>query len=86
MTVTKSPITGESAKETVKTIACGNAGWTGVSVVTNSCVTFLHTRLRVQRASGIPHALSGEWFVHDPGGLRRGKAEVCVELFGCLKN
>jgi hypothetical protein len=25
-TVTTSPITGESAKETVKTIACGNAG------------------------------------------------------------
>jgi hypothetical protein len=26
MTVTKKPITGESAKEAVKTIACGNAG------------------------------------------------------------
>jgi hypothetical protein len=26
MTVTKSPIAEESAKETVKTIACGNAG------------------------------------------------------------
>jgi hypothetical protein len=26
MTVTTSPITGESTKETVKTIACGNAG------------------------------------------------------------
>jgi hypothetical protein len=25
-TVTKSPITGESPKEAVKTIACGNAG------------------------------------------------------------
>jgi len=23
----ESPITGESTKETVKTIACGNAGW-----------------------------------------------------------
>jgi hypothetical protein len=26
MTVTKEPITGESTKETVNTIACGNAG------------------------------------------------------------
>jgi hypothetical protein len=26
MTVAKSPVTGESTKETVKTIACGNAG------------------------------------------------------------
>src|SRR5882757_8408109 len=30
----KSPVTGESAKETVKTIACGNAGRSGVLVVT----------------------------------------------------
>jgi hypothetical protein len=29
----KSPVTGESAKETVKTIACGNAGCSGVLVV-----------------------------------------------------
>jgi hypothetical protein len=28
-TVTTSPITGEITKETVKTIACGNAGYSG---------------------------------------------------------
>src|ERR1700720_3642194 len=32
----KSPVTGESTKETVKTIACGNAGCSGATVVTNA--------------------------------------------------
>src|SRR3954465_6175211 len=35
-TVTTSPITGEITKETVKTVACGNAGYSGLPVVTNS--------------------------------------------------
>jgi hypothetical protein len=52
------PVTGESTKETVKTIACGNAGRSGATVVTNSCAFYtLRTRLRVQRAPGIPRAL-----------------------------
>src|ERR1700730_7622125 len=52
--------TGESTKETVKTIACGNAGCSGGPVVaTLVCFLPLHTRLRVQRAPGIPHALLG---------------------------
>jgi hypothetical protein len=39
----KSPITGESSKETVKTIARGMPGVSGVTVVTNSRV-FFYTR------------------------------------------
>jgi hypothetical protein len=54
----KSPVTGESAKETVKTIAQGRPGQSGEPVVTNSYACFiLHARLRVQRAPGFPCAL-----------------------------
>src|SRR5436853_5659971 len=53
-----SPITGEITKETVKTIARGMPGCSGEPVVTTSCAFyFLHARLRVQRAPGIPCAL-----------------------------
>ena len=42
----------------VKTIACGNAGCSGATVVTTLvCFLPLHTGLRVQRAPGIPRAL-----------------------------
>src|SRR5437762_14054890 len=58
-TVTRKPITGEITKETVKTIARGMPGCSGEPVVTTSCAFyFLHARLRVQRAPGIPCALS----------------------------
>ena len=40
----KSPITGESAKETVKTIAQGRPDESGVPVVTNSCAFYQCTR------------------------------------------
>src|SRR5438874_8672865 len=57
-TVTRKPITGEITKETVKTIARGMPGCSGEPVVTTSCAFyFLHARLRVQRAPGIPCAL-----------------------------
>ena len=59
----ESPVTKESAKETVNTVACGNAGCPGATVVTNACAHYTsRTRLRVQRAPGIPHALS--WADH----------------------
>src|SRR5204862_8130165 len=58
-TVTRKPITGEITKETVKTIARGMPGCSGEPVVTTSCAFyFLHARLRVHRAPGIPCALS----------------------------
>src|SRR5215212_8259859 len=57
-TVTTSPITGEITKETVKTIARGMPGVSGVTVVTMLvCFFHLHMRLRAHRASGIPCAL-----------------------------
>src|ERR1700720_1364080 len=37
----KSPVTGESTKETVKTIACGNAGCSGATVVTTRVLSTL---------------------------------------------
>jgi hypothetical protein len=43
-----------------KTIACGNAGCSGGPVVTTLvCFIYLHARLRVHWAPGIPHALFG---------------------------
>jgi hypothetical protein len=54
----ESPVTGESAKETVKTIAQGRPGETGEPVVTTLvCFFNSHARLRVQRAPGFPCAL-----------------------------
>ena len=54
----KSPVTGESVKETVKTIAQGRPGVTGEPVVTTLvCLFHLHARLRVHRAPGFPCAL-----------------------------
>jgi hypothetical protein len=50
-------VTGESMKETVKTIAQGMPADCGVPVVADACAFLLHRRLRVQRASGIPCAL-----------------------------
>jgi len=54
----KKPVTGESTKKPVKTIARGMPDCTGVTVVTNSCAFYsLHARLRTRSASGIPCAL-----------------------------
>jgi hypothetical protein len=45
--VTKSPVTEESPKETVKTIARGMPGEPGVTVVTTLvCFLFSHARLQ----------------------------------------
>ncbi len=44
MTVTNKPVTGESTKETVKTIARGMPDVSGVTVVTNACVYYHYTR------------------------------------------
>src|SRR5689334_4211403 len=55
-----------------KTIARGMPGNSGVTVVTNSCVCFFHTRLRVHWASGIPCALcylGREWFLQNLGRI-----------------
>src|SRR5882724_7817125 len=43
-TVARKPITGEITKETVKTIARGMPGYSGVTVVTNACAFYQYTR------------------------------------------
>jgi hypothetical protein len=54
----KSPVTGESTKETVKTIAQGRPDCFGEPVVTMLVCFFIsHARLRVHRAPGFPCAL-----------------------------
>src|SRR5260221_4431500 len=51
-------VTGESTKETVKTIAQGRPGQPGKPVVTTLVwFYFFHARLRVHWASGFPCAL-----------------------------
>jgi hypothetical protein len=53
----QSPVTGESTKETVKTIVQGMPAEPGEPVVTTRVLFTLHTRLRVHRTPGIPCAL-----------------------------
>src|SRR5258706_1249545 len=76
----ESPVTGESAKETVKTIACGNAGRFRCTRC-YSCAFYhykVHTRPRVQRAPGIPHALFGRKIFAELGRIvSRGREAVC---------
>jgi hypothetical protein len=80
MTATNKPIAGESTKEAVKTIACGNAGLLRWTCGADARVLYLisHARLRVHWAPGIPHALVflGGSFLQNPDASRRGIAEV----------
>src|ERR1700730_642654 len=56
MTVTRKP---DHTKKTFKTIACGNAGCFGVSVVTNARAFYITRAAAGALAPGIPHALFG---------------------------
>jgi hypothetical protein len=74
----KARLSGETTKETVKTIARGMPDVFGVTVVTYSvCFFHLHPRLRARRAPGIPCALIflGRTMLQNPGVLtpREGK-------------
>src|SRR5258706_2282146 len=51
----ESPISGESTKETVNTIACGNAGCSGATVVT-TLVCYQHTAHEAAGATGTRHS------------------------------
>ena len=91
----KSPVTGESAKETVKTIAQGMPGDSGEPVVTTVCFLPLHTgRGRIGRPAfpasllGSPASLSGSHCVPlvqgrtdrtNPDELRRGNVGACFD-------
>src|SRR3954449_4483077 len=77
----KSPVTGESAKETVKTIARETPGNPGEPVVTNSsCFLFSHARLRVHRAPGVSSALycGGKGFYINSGADRAARTRNCA--------
>ena len=82
-TVTIKPVTGEIAKETVKTIRAGNAGSFGEPVVTCSCAFyFLHARLRVRRAprhSLRPLSLEGRRF-QNSGAICAARRRRCIVL------
>jgi hypothetical protein len=84
MTVTRSPIAGESTKETVKTIAQGRPDRSGEPVVTTLvCFFILHTRLRVHQTPGFPCALHLEWliFVHSSGALCRERCGFAARIW-----
>ena len=72
----ESPVT-EERKISRKAIACGDAGWFRCTRC-YACAFHhynMHTRPRVQRASGIPHTLQGGRTFHQRlGGLRRMSA------------
>ena len=80
MTETTSPVSGESTKEAVKTIARGMPDETGVTVVTNSRVLFL-TR-EAAGASSARHSLRplfwGERFYAQLGRIARARMRRCI--------
>jgi hypothetical protein len=75
----ESPVTRESTEEPVKTIACGNAGCSGVSVVTNACAFYFAHAAAGAWAPGIPHALLGGKPCNGPDALRRGVVNACLD-------
>jgi hypothetical protein len=80
------PITGESTKETVKTIACGSAGLIRWTCGDYTRVLFtLRTRLRVHWASGVPHALQGGSIMYNSGKTRRENAESYLDVIARSK-
>jgi hypothetical protein len=77
----ESPVTGESAEETVKTIAQGRPDETGEPVVT-TLVCFLSFAREAAGATGTRLSLrplfsEGRRIVHRSGASRRENAEVC---------
>src|SRR5438552_6127771 len=76
----KSPVTGEITKETVKTIVQGMPVDAVYLWLLTRVLFLLHTRPRVQRASGIPCALlfEGHKVSHYSGAMRRENASACL--------
>ena len=74
----QSPVTRESAKETVKTVARGMPDVSGVTVVTNACA--FYTTRAAAGASGTRHSprppFRGEGYRHNSGAWRRGNAKL----------
>src|SRR5450631_2478043 len=79
-TVAKQPGHRGEHDISVKTIACGNAGRFRCTRC-YSCAFYhykVHTRLRVQRAPGIPHALKGAEDKCKPRAHRAARSRICV--------
>ena len=87
-TVKNKPITGESTKETVKTIAQGMPGESGVTVVT-MLVCFFHIAREAAGAAGARHSLrpltgeGGRFRAELARNARRDREAVSVNH--CLK-
>src|ERR1700722_700742 len=73
---------GRARNKLLKPSRAGMPGDPGATVVTNSCAFYtLRTRLRVQRAPGIPHALFGRRILPNASGAsRREIAELYLKL------
>src|SRR6266850_7584229 len=72
-----------SAKETVKTIACGECRVIPVYSLLLVCVLPLPSAHEAAGATGIrrsPRPLRGESFINGSGALRGEAANVCLEL------
>src|ERR1019366_5434002 len=75
----QSPVTGESTKETVNTIACGNAGCPGATVVTNACVLLPYTRgCGCNGHPAFPTPSLGGSFRPDSGAIRAAGMRNCI--------
>jgi hypothetical protein len=85
----ESPITRESTKEAVKTIAQGMPGVSGVTVVSNSCAFYFCTRgcgRSGRPAFPAPSHFRGTMSVQNLGHiLCRGNAIVCSAVIACDK-
>jgi|SRR5882724_1428010 len=82
----ESPVTRESPKETVKTIAQGNAGCLRRTCGDYARVVFVFTPREAAGAAGTRHSLRprfrGEGFLHDSDAIApRGCGSVCLSLF-----
>ena len=75
-------VTGESTKETVKTIAQGRPDDSAYTCSLYPCAFLLHRGPRVRWAPGLPCALcflEGE-FMHNSGASRRENADIRCQL------
>jgi hypothetical protein len=80
MTATNKPIAGESTKEAVKTIACGNAGLLRWTCGDDARVLHLNFAREAAGALGARHSPRphGRRIMHNSGASRRGNADVCL--------
>src|ERR1700692_331795 len=77
---------GRARSSLLKPLRAGMLGVSGKPVVTTLVcfLPFLHARLRVHWAPGIPHALFGRKVLQASGASRRGNAELRPQCC-CLK-